>query len=51
MGVALVLGVAVAVDSVSCPLFTCPSAATPPPSPAIPFRMLLVCLVAYKKHL
>ena len=38
-GVALVLGVAVAVDSVSCPLFACPFVAGPPPSPATLFRM------------
>ena len=33
-GVALVLGVAVAADSVSWPLFGWPSAVGPPPSPA-----------------
>ena len=38
MGVALVLGVAVAVDSVSCPLINWPLAAGPPPSPATLFR-------------
>ena len=37
-GAALVLEVAVAVDSVSCPLFAWPSAAGPPPSPATLFR-------------
>ena len=36
--VALVLGVAVAADSVSWPLFGWPSAAGPPPSPATLFR-------------
>ena len=35
---ALVLGVAVAADSVSWPLFGWPSAAGPPPSPATLFR-------------
>ena len=35
---ALVLGVAVAADSVSWPLFGWPSAARPPPSPATLFR-------------
>ena len=37
-GAALVLGVAVAADSVSCPLFVCPFTARPPPSPAALFR-------------
>ena len=37
-GVALVLGVAVAADSVSCPLFAYPFAAGPPPSPTTLFR-------------
>ena len=37
-GAALVLGVAVAADSVSCPLFAWPSAAKPPPSPTTLFR-------------
>ena len=38
-GAALVLGVAIAADSVSCPLFAYPFATGPPPSPAIAFRM------------
>ena len=38
-GVALVLGVAVAADSVSCPLFAYPSVTGPPPSPTTLFRM------------
>ena len=38
IGAALVLGVAVAVDLVLCPLFACPFAAGPPPSPATLFR-------------
>ncbi|KAM3708444.1 hypothetical protein ACJW31_02G097100 [Castanea mollissima] len=37
-GAVLVLGVAVAADSVSCPLFASPFAAGPPPSPARSFR-------------
>ena len=37
-GAALVLGVAVAADSVSWPLFGWPSAAGPPPSPATLFQ-------------
>ena len=37
-GVALVLGVAVATNLVSCPLFACPFAAGPPPSPTMAFR-------------
>ena len=37
-GAALVLGVAVAADSISCPLFACPFAAGPPPSPTMAFR-------------
>ena len=45
-GVALVLGVAVAIDSVSCPLFACPSAAGPPPSPTTLFRMRWTWLCA-----
>ena len=45
-GVALVLGVAVAIDSVSCPLFACPSAAGPPPSPTTLFRMRRTWLCA-----
>ena len=36
--VALVLGVAVAANSVSCPLFAWPFATGPPPSPATLFR-------------
>ena len=36
---ALVLGVVVAADSVSCPLFAYPFAAGPPPSPTTLFRM------------
>ena len=37
-GAVLVLGVAVATDSVSCPLFACPFVAGPPPSRATLFR-------------
>ena len=37
-GAALVLGVAIAADSVSCPLFAYPFATGPPPSPATLFR-------------
>ena len=37
-GATLVLGLAVAVDSVSCPLFSCPFAVGPPPSPTTAFR-------------
>ena len=37
-GATLVLGVAVAADSMSCPLFACPSAARPQPSPTTLFR-------------
>ena len=38
IGTALVLGLAVAVGSASCPLFACSFAAGPPPRPATPFR-------------
>ena len=38
IGAALVLGVAIATDLVSCPLFACPFAAGPPLSPATLFR-------------
>ena len=38
IGAALVLGLAVAVGSISCPLFACPFAAGPPPRPATSFR-------------
>ena len=37
-GVVLMLGVAVAAGSVSCPLFACPFATRPPPSLATLFR-------------
>ena len=36
-GATIVLGVTVAADSVSCPLFASPFAARPPPSPATLF--------------
>ena len=43
-GATLVLGVAVAADSVSCPLFACPFAARPPPSSITLFRTRLTWL-------
>ena len=53
IGVALVLGLAVAVGSVSCPLFASSFAAGPPPRPATPFRTrrMVVSLAAFGKHL
>ena len=43
-GATLVLGVAIAADSVSCPLFACLFAARPPPSPTTLFRTRLTWL-------
>ena len=37
-GVMLMLGVAIAADLVSCPLFAYPFSVGPPPSPTIAFR-------------